>query len=376
MNKNILIIASRAIPLFFILISAAYSKDEKIYEFTPCEGNASFCAPAIMFNGKIEEGDEYKLINFIKNSNKNYKYVYFNSPGGSLKEALAIGGGIRILGMNTWVASKYTDYRYVNGERTKFVMNNVVCASACAYAFLGGVLRTVEDGSVIGLHQFSSASPDVSISDAQKIISELNSYVISMGVDRTIVDYASNVENKDLYWLSVSEAKRFNIDNTSPKLSAWALESTENGGVFASVYQMRIGQAGASFLSLFPSGDRDSVALVVGFVPYAANDLSAEEVGNLIAQNSKEITISSGFTNIFTGKSVRGWKTILKSNPNHIRVYSIVIVPNKAFRRMLEQSSVHISFNIPQIYNDYDPSQEFDLVSLRPLVKAVLKSEL
>ena len=65
-----------------------------------------------------------------------------------------------------------------------------VCASSCAYAFLGGVARTVVEPGALLLHQFSSKGGVADESSTQEVVAVLNAYVDEMGVSRKALDPA------------------------------------------------------------------------------------------------------------------------------------------------------------------------------------------
>src|SRR5690349_7861656 len=76
---------------------------------------------AIFVAGPLEPGDQSKFIDIaLPLSNA---VVVFNSPGGSLKAGLEIGRAIRLKGFATAVP------------------DGAACASACAFAWLGGGAR-------------------------------------------------------------------------------------------------------------------------------------------------------------------------------------------------------------------------------------------
>lgn len=73
--------------------------------------------------------------------------VHFYSPGGSLGDGIKIGYLIRDLKLATRVN------------------NGTICASACNFMFLGGVVRSVEPGARFGVHMFSDDSSDQLVND-------------------------------------------------------------------------------------------------------------------------------------------------------------------------------------------------------------------
>jgi hypothetical protein len=85
----------------------------------------------ILIQGVLEHSEVTELIELLDG----YTTVVFHSPGGSLMAGLFLGDEIRERGMNTLIESGST------------------CSSACAYAFMGGVVRTIEPNATYGLHR-------------------------------------------------------------------------------------------------------------------------------------------------------------------------------------------------------------------------------
>jgi len=97
--------------------------------------------------------------------------VFFNSVGGDVSAAVRMGERIRELGLDTAIAATRVDPRDVGilGESPKDApRGNVVvsgrgfCASACAFAFAGGVRRYAPLETSLGLHQMLQPEQDVS----------------------------------------------------------------------------------------------------------------------------------------------------------------------------------------------------------------------
>jgi hypothetical protein len=113
------------------------------------------------------------------------------------------------------------------------------CASACFYAFLGGVLRSVAPSGRLGVHMHSAARSDAyvgklreilgarqfSIDDRIRLIVLLNeqmsaraagmiaAYVVRMGVAIEVFDPLFATPHFDIHWLTVQEMRRFNVVN-------------------------------------------------------------------------------------------------------------------------------------------------------------------
>lgn len=142
------------------------------------------------------------------------KTIVINSPGGSLVGGLALGWAIRQAGLSTHLA----EVRREDGTTT--LVDGGVCASACAYAFLGGVNRSMTAGARYGLHQFYADAPapvDLRSSTraVQDLVASLTKYVTDMGVRADIVQLATRTRSDSVYWLEPSDALRYGVINSS-----------------------------------------------------------------------------------------------------------------------------------------------------------------
>lgn len=125
-------------------------------------------------------------------------WIEFTSPGGKVVPALILGDMIRQKGFNTDVAMTIAR----GNGKDKLVPG--FCFSACGYAFLGGVKRKIQDGSVIGYHQVYP-DPKVEI-DAQtkaamikSVMGHVEKYLTRMGVDSEILELAAATKPTDYY---------------------------------------------------------------------------------------------------------------------------------------------------------------------------------
>ncbi|WP_417204943.1 hypothetical protein [Antarctobacter sp.] len=127
--------------------------------------------------------------------------VFLSSPGGDLKSGLDIGRLFRANFIRTIVRS---------GEE---------CSSACAYAFLGGVDRTVESEGSVGFHRFllpegTSRLVDANtmIRQAQALSGELLEYTITMGADARLFVKASATASDEMFYPDAKERLDYAID--------------------------------------------------------------------------------------------------------------------------------------------------------------------
>lgn len=124
-------------------------------------------------------------------------FVTFNSPGGSPYAAMRLGRTIRQLGLNT------TQIKAAE------------CSSACTLAFLGGLNRFAEAGS-LGVHKASFVNPDAfgsqdAVSLIQAMTGDIIGYLIEMGVDPSLMQLALAYDADDMRYLSASEMAKFGV---------------------------------------------------------------------------------------------------------------------------------------------------------------------
>lgn len=138
--------------------------------------------------------------------------VMLHSPGGDVIAGLRLGREIRAQGFNTQVALAQRQprggYRLRPGD----------CASACTFAFLGGVARFAEDG-VIGVHRFfpGHLEPDnrvVMRPGDEAVAAMIKVYALDMGVDGAFIDRSLAVPPADMQYLSQAELRALAVVNT------------------------------------------------------------------------------------------------------------------------------------------------------------------
>jgi len=114
------------------------------------------------------------------------------------------------------------------------------CASACFYAFVGGIIRSVDDSGQIGLHMASKAMVDEyperirrallnpnfgDIDSRVRVIIMINEqsaakaaglqavHLVKMGISLRILDRVFETAHFDMYWLKRGELVDFNVVN-------------------------------------------------------------------------------------------------------------------------------------------------------------------
>ena len=89
------------------------------------------------------------------------------------------------------------------------------CSSACALAFLGGVVRWSEPGA-IGVHKSSfsgnhAIDMQTAVSAVQQLTADVRSYMIAMGVDPALLQLSLQYDSDDMRYLSRSEMEQYRV---------------------------------------------------------------------------------------------------------------------------------------------------------------------
>ena len=148
--------------------------------------------------------------------------VALDSLGGSLEAGIRIGEAIRAHALATRVPAGAT------------------CASACVYAFIGGIIRTVEKGGRVGIHMASGAFSDTYVAALRTILTDPSIHSVDdrirlivlvseqhaavaarrqarflseMGVSLRLLDPVFDTPHIDVHWLTRAEMRDFNVVN-------------------------------------------------------------------------------------------------------------------------------------------------------------------
>lgn len=167
------------------------------------------CKPhgCVIASGEIDGDTGKALTRFVRDNNvQPGATVVLQSDGGNLLGGLALGTAIRQAGLATSVAR----YDAASGQFT----GGGACASACAYAFLGGLERSVGEGARLGVHQVCGP-PDkpweLSASDSQWLMAMVAVYLNQMGVRMDVMILALRTSPTDMHWLSPIELAEYAV---------------------------------------------------------------------------------------------------------------------------------------------------------------------
>jgi hypothetical protein len=233
-------IANCALFMVFLLIGNVHAhgpliSNPKLLQFylvqDPCGGgNATFCDPYLLAFGPIDPDAKDRLNSALREAsiklkaqgfsgtNPTVRTIAFHSPGGSLMAGMEIGARIRELELNTVIGQPGGGAGYWEFSRLgknvveQGLISKAECFSACAYAFMGGVTRTIDQGAAYGLHQVRG-SPNKDM--AQITVVMLRRYLEQMGVNFQALGLASNTSSISMRTISIAEARRLRIDNST-----------------------------------------------------------------------------------------------------------------------------------------------------------------
>ena len=130
---------------------AQKTKDDRRGDMTFTSVDVSpLCADCtvVQASGSFGEGTIgafYSLV--LRGGFKKNVYFIFDSPGGSMTAAIRLGELLRNLKVRTIVGRGFVRNGEVEVEPGR-------CASACVFAFLGGVTRSMPKNSRLGVHSW------------------------------------------------------------------------------------------------------------------------------------------------------------------------------------------------------------------------------
>lgn len=162
---------------------------------------------ALIVSGAFHPGDDLStFVGAARTASDNQLIVVFNSPGGNPAKAMELGRIIRLLRLPT------------------VQIRGLECSSACALAFVGGVWRSAEAGS-IGVHK-ASFSEDIglnvedAVSYIQQHTAETIEYLSEMGVDPGLLQLSLRYDRDDMRYLSRSEMEQYRVVTATSEVDA------------------------------------------------------------------------------------------------------------------------------------------------------------
>jgi hypothetical protein len=190
--------AALLVQLVFALISAAANAaDIKVDKVANSE------LFTVRVTGMFQKGDGEKFEKAVAPLPDLFVVVLLNGNGGDLDSALAIGTEIMHRGFSTAVQA------------------GVICASACAFAWLAGDTRYMEPSSKIGFHAAYIEAGRLPLEKGQPN-ALVGAYLYQLGISADAIKYFTRASPTDIQWLSLRDSMILGINVTIPSEIAGA----------------------------------------------------------------------------------------------------------------------------------------------------------
>lgn len=290
MNKIVSLLFLLVLGFFpFAAFAEAPAEEEMSFSFYKLDLRPQFdLTQQIFASGTITPGTADKFNKFIKDNGVIAGgVVYFNSPGGSLVEGMALGEAIRAAGLNTNVGVRGLPQKNekIDPETEKYMTEafgdinppeilSGICLSACSLAYLGGVHRYWKKDSVYGVHQFSSDAPiEDALGNAQIVSGVMVGYIKDKQVDPALFSITTQAGPDEIVVLSGEELTTLNIVTGSALEEKWELKSLPEGIYLVG---MRKDERGVSKM-LFSCSRKDKVLKSAALIP-APDEVAAQRM--------------------------------------------------------------------------------------------------
>jgi hypothetical protein len=235
----------------FICLCLSHPAESAEFKKTPTKASGP---DLIQVVGDLASGDDKKFVDVALSSAE--AVVVFHSPGGNLFAGMEIGRAIRLKGFST------------------LVPDNMLCASACALAWLGGRVRLMSDTGRVGFHAaYTDDNGQANVSSAGNAI--VGAYLNQLGLPTSAILYITDSPPNGIQWLSFADAQRFGIDVRLLNLSP---------GVEAGSSKTKLPPSEVSSQKLVDAIKNETQAIFV-----ATNSTNAEAIGYLQSKYADEV---------------------------------------------------------------------------------------
>jgi hypothetical protein len=159
----------------------------------------------IYLDGPVDPGATSRVVSLILAEHIANAVVYLNSPGGSLVTAMQLGRVLREHAFDTRVGTRTMDVTRATAG---------TCHSACPFVLAGGVQRSLEQGSAIGLHRAVNRVPLHDEDAFQRVVrTQIVEYLAEMGVRAEVAGIMEGIPHDRIRDLTVDEALQLNLVN-------------------------------------------------------------------------------------------------------------------------------------------------------------------
>ncbi len=254
-----------------------------------CSGKQ--CKMVLLGEGNLEEGTPELLVASMRqvlNQDLPVETVVLHSRGGDLAAGLKLGTLFRTIGLSTQV------------------VDDGVCASSCAYAFIGGRTRTLSPNGYLGVHRFSPAGADPGADSSQLVVNTLTNYVESMGVSTNLIRLAAQADPTSLRRVTTAQAYQLNVDNTQRDAPAWTIQ-TNHDELDLMLRNTSIGNDREAVVNLRQADGRTLVAAVFQEPLVFSQAITNVELAGQAKASICRVHSQASRTCV-KGKALMGWK--------------------------------------------------------------------
>jgi hypothetical protein len=218
------------------------------------------CDRWIAVEGKIDTGAAERLRKLYATQKAVNLPIYLHSPGGDVRQGLAMGRLLRARKATARVARTVVKECGLDGQgdaaclklkqsgrelEAELVETAAFCNSSCTYVLVGAATREIAPEATIGVH---SARVTVSYSGgrlpsralreqfasraAARGEHDIADYLVAMGIDRGLFELIKTVKFEQMHALKRAELLRFGIDKRELVETNWRF--VDRGGRFSS----------------------------------------------------------------------------------------------------------------------------------------------
>lgn len=337
--------------------------------FFVARGEANACGPKcgewIAAEGAIDEGAARRLREFLAEPSRRQLPVFFNSPGGDAATAVQLGLILRQYRMTAGVGRTKlhgcsaapladTACRKLMQARAehaaRFSSEDAWCFSACPYAMAGASFRMVARNAKISVH---SLRPEDRARDKLAAIEQGNSilrrYLVEMGVEGELIDFAAKVSNDKLKRLDREDIARFGIESRSGFETHWTLHRDDADRYFAlKALTTRDQSANANFQTgVLRIGCENSVGYRLVYRRELLPDDAPEKTILTLTAGERTFQLGRGFQGADVGLWTTSglWTTVVNMDAAQTMAAEPALLVTEAFNKQTGQSPVVIKLS-------------------------------
>jgi hypothetical protein len=217
------------------------------------KGPPDSCGPGcdrwIAVEGKMDAGAAERLRKHYLGQKSANLPIYLHSPGGDVRQGLAMGRLLRARKATARVARTLVKECGADAQgeaaclklkqsgrelEAELVETGAICNSSCAYTLIGALTREIAPEVTIGVH---SAQVSISFTGGRappkavreqfashamaRLERDLAGYVTAMGIDRGLLELIKTVKFEQMHALRREELLRFGIDKRELVETSW-----------------------------------------------------------------------------------------------------------------------------------------------------------